>query len=170
MVGIWHWRIPTFIITDISTPWWDFVMVGICRQAINIIVISIIIVITIIVIELMVMKMLLFWYLIIRLIDHQVRMREVQGAICIASIVQLVIGYTGICVTYWPLTSWQCHWPGDPFNLSCLSDVLHRHHRHRHRRHHRHHQDQPEANGDGLKTHRRHLWPFWLELSGADKT
>ena len=25
----------------------------------------------------------------------QVRMREVQGAICIASIVQLVIGYTG---------------------------------------------------------------------------
>ena len=33
MVGIWHWHIPTFIITDISPPWWDFVMVGICRQA-----------------------------------------------------------------------------------------------------------------------------------------
>ena len=29
--------------------------------------------------------------------DHsQIRMREVQGAICIASIVQLVIGYTGV--------------------------------------------------------------------------
>ena len=33
MVGIWHWHIPTFIITDISPPWWDFVMVGICRPA-----------------------------------------------------------------------------------------------------------------------------------------
>ena len=31
--------------------------------------------------------------------DSQVRMREVQGAICIASIVQLVIGYTGVCIT-----------------------------------------------------------------------
>ena len=30
MVGFWHWHIPTFIITDISPPWWDFVMVGIC--------------------------------------------------------------------------------------------------------------------------------------------
>ena len=34
MVGIWHWHIPTFIITDISPLWWDFVMVGTCRQAI----------------------------------------------------------------------------------------------------------------------------------------
>ena len=42
MVGIWHWQIPTFIITDISPPWWDFVMVGICRQAIIIIVIIIV--------------------------------------------------------------------------------------------------------------------------------
>ena len=33
MVGIWHWHIPTFFITDISPPWRDFVMVGICRQA-----------------------------------------------------------------------------------------------------------------------------------------
>ena len=33
MVGIWHWHISTFIITDISPPWWHFVMVGICRQA-----------------------------------------------------------------------------------------------------------------------------------------
>ena len=31
--------------------------------------------------------------------DSQVRMRAVQGAICIASIVQLVIGYTGDCIT-----------------------------------------------------------------------
>ena len=30
--------------------------------------------------------------------DSQVRMRAVQGAICIASIVQLVIGYTGDCI------------------------------------------------------------------------
>ena len=30
MVGFWHWHIPTFIITDIFPPWWDFVMVGIC--------------------------------------------------------------------------------------------------------------------------------------------
>ena len=30
MVGFWHWHIPTFIITDISPPWWDFVMVGMC--------------------------------------------------------------------------------------------------------------------------------------------
>ena len=30
MVDFWHWHIPTFIITDISPPWWDFVMVGIC--------------------------------------------------------------------------------------------------------------------------------------------
>ena len=30
MVGFWHWHIPTFIITDNSPPWWDFVMVGIC--------------------------------------------------------------------------------------------------------------------------------------------
>ena len=30
MVGFWHWHIPAFIITDISPPWWDFVMVGIC--------------------------------------------------------------------------------------------------------------------------------------------
>ena len=30
MVGFCHWHIPTFIITDISPPWWDFVMVGIC--------------------------------------------------------------------------------------------------------------------------------------------
>ena len=33
MVGIWHWHIPTFIITDLSPPWWVFVMVGISRQA-----------------------------------------------------------------------------------------------------------------------------------------
>ena len=33
MVGFWHWHIPTVIITDIFPPWWDFVMVGICRQA-----------------------------------------------------------------------------------------------------------------------------------------
>ena len=30
MVGFCHWHIPTFIITDISPPWWDFVMVGMC--------------------------------------------------------------------------------------------------------------------------------------------
>ena len=30
MVGFWHWHIPTFIISDISPQWWDFVMVGIC--------------------------------------------------------------------------------------------------------------------------------------------
>ena len=39
IVGFWlisytflthFWHIPTFIITDISPPWWDFVMVGIC--------------------------------------------------------------------------------------------------------------------------------------------
>ena len=30
MMGFWHWHIPTFIITDISPPWWDFVRVGIC--------------------------------------------------------------------------------------------------------------------------------------------
>ena len=30
MVGFWHWHIPTFIITDISPPWWDFVMVVLC--------------------------------------------------------------------------------------------------------------------------------------------
>ena len=30
MVGFCHWHIPTFIITDIFPPWWDFVMVGIC--------------------------------------------------------------------------------------------------------------------------------------------
>ena len=71
-----------------------------------VIIINIIIVITMIVIELMVYdNVTKVLYLIIRLIDHQVRMREVQGAICIASIVQLVIGYTGICVTYWSLTS-----------------------------------------------------------------
>ena len=33
MLGFCHWHIPTFIITDISPPWWDFVMVGICRHA-----------------------------------------------------------------------------------------------------------------------------------------
>ena len=33
MVGFWHWHIPNFIITDTFPPWWDFVMVGICRQA-----------------------------------------------------------------------------------------------------------------------------------------
>ena len=32
------------------------------------------------------------------ILSSQVRMREVQGAICIASIVQLVIGYTGVCI------------------------------------------------------------------------
>ena len=31
MVGFCHWHFPTFIITDISPPWWDFVMVGMCR-------------------------------------------------------------------------------------------------------------------------------------------
>ena len=30
MVGFWHWHIPTFIITDISPHWWDFVMVVLC--------------------------------------------------------------------------------------------------------------------------------------------
>ena len=30
MVGFCHWHFPTFIITDISPPWWDFVMVGMC--------------------------------------------------------------------------------------------------------------------------------------------
>ena len=30
MVGFCHWHIPTFIIADISPPWWDFVMVGMC--------------------------------------------------------------------------------------------------------------------------------------------
>ena len=40
MVGFWHWHISTSIITDISPPWWDFVMVGICRQAIPIIIIT----------------------------------------------------------------------------------------------------------------------------------
>ena len=34
----------------------------------------------------------------VKLLSSQVRMREVQGAICIASIVQLVIGYTGVCI------------------------------------------------------------------------
>ena len=29
----WEFDTDTFIITDISPPWWDFVMVGICRQA-----------------------------------------------------------------------------------------------------------------------------------------
>ena len=38
MVGFWHWHIPTFIITDIFPPWWDFVMVGICWVTIIIIV------------------------------------------------------------------------------------------------------------------------------------
>ena len=38
MVGIWH--IATFIITDISPPWLDFVMVVICWQAIIIIQLS----------------------------------------------------------------------------------------------------------------------------------
>ena len=34
----------------------------------------------------------------VKILSSQVRMREVQGAICIASIVQLVIGYTGVCI------------------------------------------------------------------------
>ncbi len=45
MVRFWHWHIPTFIITDIFPPWWDFVMVGICRQAIVIIIIVVVIII-----------------------------------------------------------------------------------------------------------------------------
>ena len=48
MVGIWHWHITTFIITDTFPPWRDFVMVGICRQAI-IIIIVVITIITIII-------------------------------------------------------------------------------------------------------------------------
>ena len=42
MVGFWHWHIPTFIITDISPPWWDFVMVGICWVTIIMIVMIIV--------------------------------------------------------------------------------------------------------------------------------
>ena len=38
MVGFWHWHIPTYIITDISQQWWDFVMVGICWVTIVIII------------------------------------------------------------------------------------------------------------------------------------
>ena len=40
MVGFCHWHIPTFIITDIFPPWWDFVMVGICWVTIMIMSIS----------------------------------------------------------------------------------------------------------------------------------
>ena len=43
MVGFWHWHIPTFNITDTFPPWWDFVMVGICWQAIIISIIVIIV-------------------------------------------------------------------------------------------------------------------------------
>ena len=45
MVGFWHWHIPTFIITDISPPWWNFVMVGI--MTINMTIMTIIMIITI---------------------------------------------------------------------------------------------------------------------------
>ena len=33
MVGFCHRHIPTIFITDKFPPWWVFVMVGICRQA-----------------------------------------------------------------------------------------------------------------------------------------
>ena len=48
MVRFWHWHIPTFIITDISPPWWDFVMVGICWVTIIMIVMIIVIMILLI--------------------------------------------------------------------------------------------------------------------------
>ena len=34
MVGICWWQNPTMAINDKFPPWWDFVMVGICRKAI----------------------------------------------------------------------------------------------------------------------------------------
>ena len=46
MVGFWHWHIPTFIITDIFPPWWDFVMVGICRQAVMMVITKVMMTIT----------------------------------------------------------------------------------------------------------------------------
>ena len=47
MVGICWWQNPTMAINDKFPPWWDFVMVGICRKAI-IIIIPIITIVTII--------------------------------------------------------------------------------------------------------------------------
>ena len=44
MVGFWHWHIPTFIITDIFPPRWDFVIVGICWVTIIIIIMRIMII------------------------------------------------------------------------------------------------------------------------------
>ena len=46
MVGICRWQKPTSPINDIFPPWWDFVMWGICRKAMIIIIINIIIIIT----------------------------------------------------------------------------------------------------------------------------
>ena len=93
MVGFWHWHIPTFIITDNSPPWWDFVMVGICW--VTIVIITIITIISWVALERSVERanhacehdkfgrqqieilevsawyLYLFWWVNMSLLDHQ---------------------------------------------------------------------------------------------------